>query len=590
MQIIFRILKQIFSQYPKLVALGYFSVIGASFSAMVIPWLIGASVNRILVSEGSKVTDLYWVCFILFLTGLSRGLFSFGQTYIGELVAQKWAYDLRSMYFDKLQHLSFSFHDLETTGSLMSRATIDVEGVRMFVNMGAIRTGFVIVMIMGIGGAMIATDFKLSFVSLAFLPFLSWRAVSTSRRLRRGWLIIQTLAARMNTVLQENLNGMRVVKSFSAEEFEKDRFSFASESVATETRKTQILWAGNFSVMNFLFFLSLGAILWVGGRDILSGIVIQNGQTTYTNLNPGELTSFIFYMGMLQMPIRMIGWMVNSFSRAASCGQRLFAVLDQIPVIDDAADAYILDTPKGRIQFSGVYFRYRENGDWNIENLDLTIEAGQHIGIIGTHGSGKSTIAHLIPRFYDISRGSISIDGHDVREVTLKSLRDSVSIVQQDVFVHAMSIYKNISYGFPGASMEKVMAAAKTAQVHDFILTLPDGYETVIGERGAGLSGGQKQRLSLARTILRETPIVIFDDSTSSVDVDTENELIEAIRRNISGKTIITISHRLTAVRNADFIIVLSHGKIVQKGSHFELVDLPGEYRDLYLLQTNSVT
>lgn len=590
MLVIFRIFKQVFTKYPKLVALGYISVIGASLSAMAIPWFIGASVNSILVSEGTDITDLYRVCIILFLAGLSRGLFSFGQTYIGELVAQKWAYDLRNMYFDKLQHLSFSFHDSETTGNLMSRATIDVEGVRMFVNMGAIRAGFVVAMIVGIGGAMIATDFKLAMVSMAFLPLLSWRAVSTSRRLRHGWLIIQTLAARMNTVLQENLNGIRVVKSFAAEEFEKKRFSFAAESVADETRKTQVLWAGNFSIMNFLFFLSLAAILWVGGRDILAGTSFQDGETIYNNLNPGELTSFIFYMGLLQMPIRMIGWMVNSFSRASSCGQRLFTIVDQIPVINDRIDAINLTKTKGRIDFNQIFFRYRENGDWDIDNLNLTVESGQHIGIIGTHGSGKTTIAHLLPRFYDVSSGSITIDGYDIRDISLESLRKSVGIVQQDVFVHTMSIYDNISYGFPDATIEKVIEAAKISQIHEFILTLPLGYDTVVGERGTGLSGGQKQRLSLARTILRENPIIIFDDSTSSVDVDTENELIEAINNNISGKTIITISHRLTAVRDADFIIVLNNGKIVQKGSHSQLIESPGEYRDLHLLQTNSVS
>ena len=225
-----------------------------------------------------------------------------------------------------------------------------------------------------------------------------------------------------------------------------------------------------------------------------------------------------------------------------------------------------------------------------LSEIDFTIPANKTIAIVGPSGAGKSTVVRLLFRFYDVSSGSITIDGYDIRDISLESLRKSVGIVQQDVFVHTMSIYDNISYGFPDATIEKVIEAAKISQIHEFILTLPLGYDTVVGERGTGLSGGQKQRLSLARTILRENPIIIFDDSTSSVDVDTENELIEAINNNISGKTIITISHRLTAVRDADFIIVLNNGKIVQKGSHSQLIESPGEYRDLHLLQTNSVS
>ena len=528
--------------------------------------------------------QLYLLALVLLLAGIGRGLFSLGQNYLGESTSQKVAYDIRNAYFDKLQHLSFGFHDKQTTGALMSRATADVEGIRMFVNMGAVRFGFVIAMIVGITVAMLLTDLKLTLVSLAFVPFLGWRAASTSIGLRRIWLRVQEFTAQMVAVLQENLTGIRVVKAFAGEEHEKAKFRAEAERVRGESLHAQYRWAANFSIMNFGFILALGAILWVGGQDVIAGRAVVDGQVVYTGLTPGDLTAFIFYMGLLTMPVRMVGWLVNNASRAASCGERIFDILDTESPVKEKPGAVELGRVQGRVLFDHVFSSYDE-GREVLKDIDVEVLPGQTVALLGRPGSGKTTLAHLLLRFYDVSKGHITIDGVDVRDVTLASLRRNVGIVQQDIFIHAMSVRDNIAYGNVDAPLEGVMEAAKVAQLHDFILALPEEYESPVGERGVSLSGGQRQRLSIARTLLQDPPILILDDSTSSVDAHTEHLLQEALEAVIKGRTTFIITHRLSTIRNADTILVFREGEIVERGTHEELMALGGEYQELYEFQ-----
>ena len=583
MPTIIRIIKLILKKHKRRLALGYISVIGAAVTALAVPYLIGESITNVLDSGERDVSGLWTLAIALLLAGTARGLFSFGQTFFAESTSQKVAYDIRNAFYNKLQHLSFAFHDKQNTGDLMSRATADVEGVRMFINMGAVRFGFVVAMVIGIAVAMLLTDLKMGLVSLAFVPFMAWRAMTTSRILRKRWMVVQVATGEMVTTIQENLSGMRVVKAFAAEDYEKSKFGVRATAVREAIYDAQKMWAKNFTVMNFAFLAALGAILWVGGQSVIDGRVINEatGAVVYNGLTPGELTAFIFYMGLLTQPVRMMGFMVNSFSRAASSGQRLFEILDWESPVDEKPDAVVMDRVKGKVVFDNVSLSYDGDND-ALSEINVEVETGQIVALVGQPGSGKTTFAHLIPRFYDATEGTITIDGIDVRDVTLESLRNNIGIVQQDVFIHTASIGENIAYGKGDASDEEIREVASIAQLHEFIAGLPDQYDTVVGERGGGLSGGQKQRLAIARTLLMNPPVLILDDSTSSVDAHTEHLVQEGLEEVMRGRTTFVVTNRLSAIRSADIILVFKDGNIDQRGTHEELLAKGGEYLNLY--------
>ncbi|MEE8519638.1 MAG: ABC transporter ATP-binding protein [Dehalococcoidia bacterium] len=585
---VLRIFGLIFRYYRRRIVLGYLAVIGSSLAGLAIPRVIGVGIDRVLdpqnVSRGTEA--LLGLAGILVLLGLTRGLFSWAQTFQAEGLSQNVAYKIRNDYYDRLQRLSFGFHDKQATGSLMSRATADVEAVRMFINVGAVRSLLIVVMIGGAGIAMVLTDVRLAAVTLAFIPLLAVRVVVASRRLRRVWLRAQELTADMVSTLQENLTGIRVVKAFAAEDHEIRKFRGRSRAVADQTYLAQSIWARNFAIMNFGFMLVISAVLWYGGNRVIDGRALIDGQTVYTNLTPGELASFFIYLNMLLMPVRMLGFTVNNFARASSSGQRLFEILDAQSPVHDVPGAKDMGVVEGRIRFEHVSFFYGEGnvdaGEGALRDIDIDVPAGSVVALVGRPGSGKTTFAHLIPRFYDVSEGAVLIDGHDVRDFTMSSLRRNVGVVQQDVFIHTASIRDNVAYGDVDADMERVIEVSRMAQLHDFIQELPDAYDTVVGERGVGLSGGQKQRLSIARTVLLDPPILILDDSTSSVDVHTERLIQQALDSVIATRTTFLISNRFQAIAKADEILVFQDGTIVQRGTHDELVSVAGEYAELY--------
>ena len=394
-----------------------------------------------------------------------------------------------------------------------------------------------------------------------------------SRTLRPTWLKVQEETGAMTTVLQENLSGMKVVKSYGARAFEESKFNARAAAIARLTYSATRLFASQGSLMTFIFTAATGAILWYGGREVVAD-----------RLTAGGLTSFIFYMGLLAMPVRMSGWLMNTLSRASSAGQRLYDILDAESPVTEKPDAVPLPRTAGHVAFENVAVSYDGAGS-AVRNIDFQTHPGQLVALLGGPGSGKSTIAHVVPRFYDVTEGRITIDGHDIRDVTLMSLRENVGIVMQDVFVFAATIRDNIAYGLDDVDMEAVVESAKIAQLHDFIAGLPDGYDTWVGERGVTLSGGQRQRLAIARTILLDPPVIILDDSTSSVDMATEHRLQEALDEAIRGRTTFVIAHRLPTVRRADLILVLEDGEIVERGTHEELLARNGFYRRIYDLQ-----
>ena len=369
---------------------------------------------------------------------------------------------------------------------------------------------------------------------------------------------------------------MRVVKAFGARAHEEAKFEKKASAVATHTYNASLLFASQGALMSLVLTLGVGAILLFGGREVV-----------LDRLTPGELTAFISYMGLLAMPVRMIGWIVNLFSRASSAGQRLFEVLDAESPVEEKADARSMARVTGHVRFEKVSLSYGV-GDAVVNDIDFEVEPGQMVAILGGPGSGKSTIVHLIPRFYEVSGGRITIDDTDIRDVTLLSLRKNVGIVFQDVFVFASTLRDNIAYGVDDATRDEVVSAARVAQLHEFAEGLPKGYETWIGERGITLSGGQRQRLAIARTILLDPPILILDDSTSSVDVGTEFMIQQALADVIKGRTTFVIAHRLSTVRKADLILVLDEGRIVERGTHKALMEMDGFYRRIYDLQLSS--
>ena len=558
-------------KYKFRLGFAYLSVLAVTIFALAVPRLLGIAVDEVVGS--GDFNQLVYLALAILATNSLRGIAAFGQQYLAESTAHMVAYDIRNAYYDHLQRLSFAFHDENRSGDLMSRATADVEGIRMFIQGGLIRGLYMVMLIVGVSVVLMVSNLKLAAMSLIFVPFIVVRTGTIMLAMRRNWLAQQTEMGYMTIVLQENLAGNRVVKAFAAEEYEEDKFRYHADNIASYGFNAERLQAITTSLNNFFFLGATGVILWLGGQEVVRG-----------QLSEGELVAFLLYLGLLAIPVRMAAWIVNSFSRALSAGERLLAILDTESPVQEKASAEKMPRVHGVLKFNDVYFRYRE-GINALDGINLDVESKKVVAILGAPGSGKSTLVHLIPRFYDVTEGHVSIDGVDIRDVTLESLRRNIGIVQQDVFVFTSTIRANIAYGSLDATDEEIIRAAKLAQLHDFIETLPDGYDTYVGERGVGLSGGQRQRLAIARTLLLDPPILILDDSTSSVDTQTEHLIREALQTVMEGRTTFVIAHRLSSVRNADMVLVMGSGKIVQKGTHSELINSEGPYKDIYELQ-----
>jgi ABC-type multidrug transport system fused ATPase/permease subunit len=573
MRILLRIVGHAF-RHKRFLFLAWASVIGVTASSLAIPRLIGTAVDTIFNSTSdAKWSALIGLSIAILVANVLRGAFAYGQNFLGESTAERVAYDIRNEFYDHLQHLSFAYHDKEQTGDLMSKATADVQAIRMFVQAGMIRSWHNILLLVAVSSLLALLSWELTVLTLLFIPPILWRCGRVVIQLRRQWLAVQTELGLMTTVLQENLSGQRVVKAFAADAYEKEKFQNRAGNVAYHTYEAAKLEATNTAMMSIYYVGATGLVLWVGGREVISGA-----------MTVGDLTQFVFYLGLLAMPIRMAAMVVNSFARAVSAGQRIFAVLDARSAVQEKPDAAIIPRGRGHVVFGGVSFGYHKEAPV-LRSIEFEAKPEQVIAILGAPGSGKSSIVHLIPRFYDVTAGAIIIDGVDVRDATLASLRANVGIVQQDVFLFTDSIRENIIYGAANASDERVKEAATVAQLHDFIVSLPEGYDTWVGERGTTLSGGQRQRLAIARTLLLDPPILILDDSTSSVDTETEHRIQRALVEVMKGRTTFVIAHRLSTLKTADLVLVLDKGEIVQRGTHEELFGQTGLYRDIYELQ-----
>ena len=572
MQILVRITK-IAWQFRARLILAYLSFLAAIGVSLLIPHIFGEAIDLLVSGESVSTRTLTYFALALLGASLVRGFLDFARTYCTDSLSQKVSYDIRNRFYDKLQHLSFAYHDKEHTGELMSKATADVEAIRRFVNMGLVRALEVVVRVIALILILSFMNWELTLISLSFVPFIVIRSSIVMGRLRRMWLQVQLRMGEAVTILQENLVGIHVVKAFASEEFEKKKFAKKAQELREEYYQSERLQGTNSAWMTLFFTSGMGLILWYGGWEVIRG-----------NLTEGGLTKFILYLSQLTFPIRMSSFIINSFSRAITSGGRIFDVIDAESPVVEKPDARVLDRPQGRVEFEDVSFAY-ESRMPALQHLSIAAEPGQITAILGAPGSGKSTIVNLLPRFYDVSEGRITIDGQDIRDFTLESLRHNVGIVQQDVFLFSATIHDNIAYGVKDATREAVIEAATVAQLHDHIDSLPDGYDTWVGERGSTLSGGQRQRLSIARSILTDPPVLILDDSTSSVDVETERMIHRAMVNVMKDRTTFVIAHRLSTVREADLIVVLKDGQIAEQGTHEELLAANGIYRDIYDLQ-----
>ena len=573
MKIILRLMSFLKKQWAMWI-LAFVCLTASTVFSLVIPKMLGNGIDTVL-NSGRAATLIIAAGVILGSSAL-RGITGYGNRYFTQVISQRVAYDLRNHLYDHLQGLSFAYFDKAQTGQLMSRATVDIEAVRAFISMGLLQILQTAFLTIGISYLLISLDWRLALMTLAFVPLMAYRAVTTSRRLRPVWLKVQQMIASLGTTLQESLSGVRIVKSFAQEKSEEKKFADDSKKLYDVQIDAAKIVAFNTPLMVFLIGAPTTLVLWYGGRQVIAG-----------NLTVGGVVQFIMYLGMLAMPIRALGMVTNMYSRSMSAGERILEILDTTSQVKDKPDALVLDKLKGQVSFEDVSFSYAENAP-ALHSINFSVQPGQLVALVGASGSGKSTIINLILRFYDVSGGRITMDGIDIRDISLASLRKNIGTAQQDVFLFSTTIRNNIAYGMPDATLEQVTEAAKAAQIHDFIMGLPDGYETWVGERGHTLSGGEKQRVTIARAILKNPSILILDEITSSVDAETERLIRRAVDELIKGRTTFIISHRLPIITNADLILVIKDGQIVERGKHQELMAGNTLYRQTYLSQLAS--
>jgi len=542
-------------------------IIGTAFG-IIVPIMLGNGIDTV-ISMGQRSAVII-AAVVIVVSSAMRGFAGYGQRYFAEVVAQKATYNIRNALYARLQQLSFSFHDRNQTGQLMSRATVDVEAIRMFFSMGLLGLAQIVFMTIGVAYMLLTENWKLGLMTLAFVIPVAWLAATFGSRIRPIWLKVQAMMGFMGNTLEESLSGVAVVKAFSRQEEESKKFAVQAQSLYDDQMAAARLMSINMPWMVLLVSLPTILIIWYGGRQVVAG-----------SMTVGEVTQFILLVGLLMMPIRRLGMMVNLFSRTASAGQRILEILDTESEVKEKPNAIDLGKVKGQVTFENVSFSYNSLGA-ALKDVSFEVKPGQLVALLGRSGSGKSTIANLLGRFYDVTGGRILIDGTDIRDVTLSSLRKNVITAQQDVFLFSATIKENIAYGAKDASMDKIVEVAKAAYLHDFIKSLPEGYNTWVGERGDTLSGGEKQRLSIARTLLVDPSILILDDSTASVDAETEKLIRQALDRLIKGRTTFIITHRVPIIQNADLILMLQDGELVEKGTHEELIARDGVYREVY--------
>ncbi len=508
---------------------------------------------------------------IIVAFAIARGLFTFGQNFMSQALSESIAFDLRNDIFTKIQRLSFSYHDRNRTGQLMIRATDDVERLRLFIGQGLLMALQALLLLGGTLIILLATNVRLTFVVLPVLPIALVIFILFGSIAQPLFIEVQKRLGRVNTILQENLAGLKVVKAFTTETREEKRFHEGIDALLQQRIKVSRIFSFLFPFIFLVANLGQAAVLYFGGRQIIDG-----------TLTIGEWQKFSLYLVYVFLPMGQLGFIISLMAQAGASADRIFEILDTRNDVENKEGAVELAEVEGRVEFRDVSFRYFAGSEAVLSHISFVAEPGATIALLGATGSGKSTIINLIPRFYDASEGQVLIDGYDVRDVTLESLRQRIGIVLQETVLFSGTIRENIAFGRPDATEEAIVAAAQAAAAHDFIAAFPQGYDTPVGERGATLSGGQKQRIAIARALLLDPHILILDDSTSSVDLNTEYEIQKALDRLMEGRTSFVIAQRISTVLNADMILVLDKGVIVARGTHEELLENSPIYAEIY--------
>ena len=539
-----------------------------------LPWIIKDMVDQVLKERNTEM--LNYIVISIIVVFIIRGMAFYGQSYLMNYVGQRVIIDIRKAVFEKLQRLSLDFYDKNKTGTIMSYVTNDVGALQsaMVENVVEMVTESVILIASIV--MMIYLDWRLFLVTFSTFPVVLLFIDQFGKRIRKSGSRIQEAAADITSVLQETVSSARVIKSFVREDYEINRFEKENIKNFRANMKYAQLSATLTPTIEFVAAVGVTIILWYGGNSVIDG-----------QITAGSLVAFLTYAVNISNPIKRLSRVIGNIQKAMAAGQRVFGILDLPETVQNLPEAKTMPTVKGNVRFNNVSFCYNP-GEQVLNNVSFDVKPGEMIAFVGPSGAGKSTVASLLPRFYDVTEGSITIDGQDIRQVTLNSLREQVGIVPQETVLFNGSVYDNILYGRLDATKEEVEAAAKAANAHNFIMELPQGYQTMLGDRGMNISGGQRQRISIARAILKNPQILILDEATSALDTESERVVQEALDRLMIGRTSFVIAHRLSTIKNADKIMVLEKGCLVEQGTHDELMAKDGLYAHLYKIQYRS--
>lgn len=568
----FKKLKGFYWPYRKYFFWSLFAMIFVTGITVVYPIVLQLTIDEVIRAGNYQLVPYLAFGFIAIM--IIKGLATYFNQYLGDLFGITAVYKVRNALYEKLQRLSFSYYDNAKTGDLMSRLTADVEGIRFFLSFGfAELLRFTLLIIFSLM-VMLSYSVPLTFVTIMALPFLAIVVNRFDKRVHPAFRKVRKTFGRLNTNVQENISGINTVKSLSREEYQINKFNRSNEGYRDVSLATSDIWAKFFPLMEFIGNVCVVALLSYGGYLVIDGSVSY-----------GELVAFFSLVWYLLNPIMNLGFIINMFSQAKASGERLLEILEADEKITDRNDVVNKDRLQGLVEFKDVTLKYTEDDEAALQSISFTAEPGKVVGLIGATGSGKTSITQLMTRFYEPVKGQLFIDGRDVSDYSIQTLRSNIGFVMQESFLFSSTIRANIAYGRPNATMEEIIDAAKRAQAHDFIMELPNGYDTMLGERGMGLSGGQKQRIAIARSICIDPSILILDDATSAVDMETEFKIQQDLKGVMKGRTTFIIAHRISSLKHADEILVLDNGVIVERGTHEDLLKNEGPYQRIYEIQ-----